>query len=68
MSILENHLPETEAAAEIHKTPRTLQNWRQRGQGPAWTRIGKTVYYSRDAILTWLKSQEQQPVRSRRAA
>jgi hypothetical protein len=67
MSILNDYIDEAEAASQLRKCQRVLQIWRQRRQGPAWTKIGKTVVYRRTAILEWLKSQEQQPVRSRRA-
>jgi hypothetical protein len=63
--ILENHLPETEAASGIGKTTRTLQSWRQQGIGPPYVKIGKTVYYERSALLAWLKGQQVMPVRSR---
>jgi Helix-turn-helix domain len=66
--LLENYLTEAEAATELKKGTRTLAIWRAQRTGPAWTKIGKTILYSRDAILTWLKSQEQQPVRNRRTA
>ncbi len=68
MSILTGYHPEAEAASALGKSVRTLQIWRQRRQGPAWTKIGKTIVYRRDALLDWLKSQEQQPVRNRRTA
>jgi hypothetical protein len=66
--LLENHLPEEEAAAGIGKTPRTLQSWRQQGIGPPYVKIGKTVYYERSALLGWLKAQQVVPVRLRRRA
>ena len=64
--LLENYLTEAAAATELDKGVRTLQIWRAQRTGPAWTKVGKTTLYSRDAILAWLKSQEQQPVRQRR--
>jgi Helix-turn-helix domain len=66
--LLENYLTETETANELDKGVRTLQIWRAQRTGPAWTKVGKTILYSRDAILAWLKAQEQQPVRQRRTA
>jgi hypothetical protein len=66
--LLENYLTEAETANELDKGVRTLQIWRAQRTGPAWTKVGKTILYSRDAILAWLKAQEQQPVRQRRAA
>jgi hypothetical protein len=64
--ILEGYLSEQETAAAIHKTPRTLQSWRQQGVGPAYIKIGKTVFYEHAALLIWLKALQTQPVRNRR--
>lgn len=47
-------------------SPRTLRSWRQRRIGPPWLKVGKAVMYSDDGFETWLKSQVQQPARSRR--
>jgi hypothetical protein len=67
MSILADYLTEGELAKELgKKTPRTLEIWRQQRTGPAWTKIGRKVVYRRDAVIEWLKSQEQQPVRQRK--
>jgi hypothetical protein len=66
--ILEDYLPEPEAAGSLHKTPRTLQSWRQQGIGPAYVKIGKTVFYERSALLAWVKAQQREPVRGRRSA
>jgi hypothetical protein len=63
--ILEDYLPEDETARELGKTPRTLQNWRQQGIGPPYTVIGKTIYYERPKLLSWLRDQQRQPVRTR---
>jgi hypothetical protein len=52
----------------VKKTKRTLRVWRQRREGPPWSRIGKTIIYSDDGFDRWVKSQEQQPPRNRRTA
>jgi DNA-binding transcriptional MerR regulator len=68
MSLLAGYLTESEAAAELGRTARTLAYWRKRRIGPAFTQIaGKgQVLYRREAILRWLEQQEVQPVRTRR--
>ena len=66
--LLDNYLTEADAAAGLGKNVRTLQIWRVKRIGPAYTKNGKTVLYARDAILAWLKAQEQQPIRRRTAA
>jgi hypothetical protein len=45
---------------------RTLQIWRQQRKGPPWIQIGQTIHYPEDGTRAWLKTLEQQPVRSRR--
>jgi Helix-turn-helix domain len=67
--ILDDYLSETDLAEELGVTVRTLQGWRQRRIGPAWTRIGgKAVIYPRIGIPAWLKANEQQPIRERKSA
>jgi hypothetical protein len=62
------YFSEEEQAKRLGKSVRTLRIWRQRGIGPAWTTIGKTIIYEQDNDRRWLKSQERQPVRTRRTA
>jgi hypothetical protein len=66
-SILAGYLTEVELATQLNKTVRTLQSWRQQRKGPPWTQLGSTILYSEDGTRAWLKTLEQQPVRSRRA-
>jgi hypothetical protein len=66
--LLQDWFPEDEVAAALRKTRRTLQSWRAQGIGPAWTRNGKEILYHRDAVSEYLKANEHQPVRQRRAA
>lgn len=35
----------------------TLESWRKRGKGPAWTRVGNRVYYPRQAVADFLESR-----------
>lgn len=58
----ETLLPQQQAAATLDRTVRTLENWRARRIGPAWTRIGGRIYYREAALVHWIKSQEQRPV------
>lgn len=68
MSVLEGYLTEAQLAEQISRDIRTLRTWRAQRKGPAWTPIGKSIFYAEEAIRSWLKSLERQPVRSRRAA
>jgi hypothetical protein len=36
---------------------RTLNNWRQNGSGPPFTKIGGAVLYPVTAVEAWLKSR-----------
>jgi hypothetical protein len=66
--LLAEHLSEIDTATELHQTVRTLRLWRQIGIGPAFTKIGRRVFYSRTALLSWIASLETRPVRSRKSA
>jgi predicted DNA-binding transcriptional regulator AlpA len=36
----------------------TLNQWRARGQGPAFVRMGRTIRYDRRDVEAWLASQK----------
>jgi hypothetical protein len=65
--LLIDYLPERQAAEELLQKLRTLRLWRAQGIGPAWTRIGRRIFYSRSALLNWVASNEVKPVRSKPA-
>lgn len=35
----------------------TVRRWRALGTAPAWTRVGRRVRYSPDAVAAWLASR-----------
>jgi predicted DNA-binding transcriptional regulator AlpA len=37
----------------------TLSKWRMRGDGPEFVKVGRSVRYSRDAGLTWMRSRSR---------
>ena len=45
---------QTEFAKSIDHSPCTVQRWRTTGEGPAYIKLGKRVFYHRSAIQTWL--------------
>ncbi len=52
-------LNEKEAAAILGVTPRTLTNWRWRGDGPRWVRVGsRLVRYRRSELLAFVEAGE----------
>jgi hypothetical protein len=65
-TLLADYFSEVEASQELRQALRTLRLWRQRGLGPAWTKIGRKVFYARGACVAWLASQEHRPVRGSR--
>jgi hypothetical protein len=73
MPLLTNYLTEREFVDELRAkigagSLRTIRSWRERRQGPPFTRLGKAILYPADLVETWLRSRIEEPVRSRRAA
>ena len=62
--LLAEDFSEHEAARELRQSVRTLRLWRQQGKGPSWIKIGRKVFYSRTALLSWIAGLEQKPVRT----
>lgn len=56
-SPIRRRLNEREAAAELGISFRTLQQWRVRGIGPAFLKLGRSVRYDADALEDWLAKQ-----------
>jgi excisionase family DNA binding protein len=53
-----------ELAAELDVPLKTVYLWNHKRRGPAFTKIGKHVRYSRKAIDEWLASRTTQPIAS----
>jgi hypothetical protein len=54
-------LPEVDAARELNVKPQTLGVWRYRGQGPAFVKIGKLVFYRPSDIRAYVASRVVRP-------
>lgn len=50
-------LTEKEAAARLALSTRTLQQWRVRGGGPPFLKLGAAVRYDSDALERWATGQ-----------
>lgn len=50
-------MPARELAEYLGVTVRTLRNWRRKGEGPAFIRIGEAIHYKRSTVAAWLKEQ-----------
>ncbi len=48
---------ERDAAAFLHVSVRTVQNWRVRGGGPQYVRISaRAIRYCRRDLMDWIKA------------
>src|SRR5437660_516777 len=52
--ISENFLSEFEFARAISRDIRTIRRWRSLRQGPAWVKVGRSIFYSKAEILRYL--------------
>mgnify|MGYP000441468265 FL=1 len=64
MTEFENLISEHDLAALRGVTVRTLQRERAQRRGPAFIKLGRKVYYRREAVNEWLRALEEIPVRS----
>lgn len=55
----ERMMRETEVAALLGVSRRTLQGWRWRGGGPPYVRIGGAVRYEPTEVRAWLDAQRR---------
>ncbi|MCL1595493.1 MAG: helix-turn-helix domain-containing protein [Actinomycetia bacterium] len=44
-------------AAELKMRPQSLADWRHRGKGPTYVKLGQLVRYRRSDVEDWLESQ-----------
>ena len=54
--VREGALTECGAAARLGVKPATLRAWRQRGQGPAFVRLGRAIRYLPEDLETFLRA------------
>lgn len=50
-----------EAAQELRLPVRQLQQWRYRGLGPAYIKVGRAVRYPRTDLDAWLTANRVEP-------
>lgn len=53
-------LTPSQLAERLNVNERTLSEWRIRGYGPAYIRLGKSARYRTESVETWLLAQERQ--------
>jgi hypothetical protein len=54
-------LPEDEAARDLKVKKQTMAAWRNRGQGPAYVKVGKLVFYRPSHLREWLDNRVVRP-------
>jgi excisionase family DNA binding protein len=54
-------LTEQQAAKRLGVKKGTLTNWRSRGEGPAYVKVGKFPRYTSEAIEEYLRSRTMVP-------
>jgi hypothetical protein len=55
---IEPLLTRTEVAVLLDVTPRTLRRWERSRKGPPSLKIGRAVFYRREAFEAWLQGLE----------
>lgn len=55
-------IPPREAAPHIGVAEQTLANWRYRGEGPRFYRVGQLIKYDRSDLDAWLDERASEPV------
>ncbi|MEW6490299.1 MAG: helix-turn-helix domain-containing protein [Thermodesulfobacteriota bacterium] len=56
-----NLVAEREAASQLGMTVRALQNWRSRGEGPPYIKLGRSVRYSPEALERYVAERTCDP-------
>lgn len=64
---MEKWLTAGELSEVIDVPEKTLADWRSRGLGPAYARIGRHVRYSPVDVERWLRTRVTQPGHARMA-
>jgi hypothetical protein len=54
------YLDQEAAAAYMTLSPRTLEKFRVRGDGPAYFKIGKRVLYKVEDLIKWVEAKRYQ--------
>jgi excisionase family DNA binding protein len=54
-----NLVTTAEAATILTLSPRTLENWRARQEGPPYKKLGTTVRYDTADLEKWLEESAQ---------
>ena len=58
--MFEKRYTREELAKMLKLSVRTLEKWKERSYGPPFYRMGKSVYYPHDELMTWLEQKKAQ--------
>jgi hypothetical protein len=64
----ENLLNTVEAAEQLRVKKQTLENWRLRGEGPAFIKVGRRVFYRLSVVDAWLAGRVRNSTSSEEVA
>jgi hypothetical protein len=67
-NLLEDYLDRAACARMLGKSPRTLQLWERRREGPPVTYVGRRALYYVPSLRDWIREQERHMPRSSRRA
>jgi hypothetical protein len=56
--LLADYVPEADLATTLGWAYRSFVDLRHKGKAPAYVKVGRRVFYHRDAIEAWLKDKE----------
>lgn len=56
-----NLISAKDLAAQLGVSPVTLQLWRRHSKGPAYVRVGKSIFYRPQDVEEWIASQVVKP-------
>lgn len=54
-------LTEQETAIQLGLKVSTLRNWHAARKGPPRTKVGRIMYYRREALVEWMRGKETNP-------
>ncbi len=59
-SPIEDYIERAELARQLGKSVRTLDRWHCQRTGPTRTRVGRSIFYKKSAVATWLEAQTEE--------
>lgn len=54
------YMNQDQVAEFLGISPRTLEDWRYKGGGPPYRKIGRCVRYLRSQVIEWVESNERE--------